>query len=66
MERSEQGIKRQIEVGQTLTFGLSRKMKVVSSVRCSAGNVSQRLTLEGKRGGMATAFVYRNGRIRMQ
>lgn len=60
------GKQTQIQVGATIRFGVSRRMRVVAAVPYGSGHVVQKLTLQGPRGGVATAYVFADGRIRMQ
>lgn len=56
----------EITVGHRIRFGASRVMTVTGVFDYGDGLVKQRLTLVGPRGGIATAFVFKDGRIRMQ
>jgi len=57
--------RKEIKVGQRIRFGTSRVMTVTAVAAWGNGLVTQRLTLTGKRGGVATAFVFQDGRIRL-
>jgi hypothetical protein len=57
---------KQLEVGTKVRFGATRVMTVVAAVPYGSGHVTQKLTLQGRRGGAATAYVFADGRIRMQ
>lgn len=55
-----------IQIGAVIRFGASRRMEVTAAVPYGTGHVVQKLTLRGARGGIATAFVFADGRIRLQ
>ena len=52
-----------INIGDTITFGATRKMEVVSVKNVDYTQIAQVITVKGSRGAVAVADVYKSGRI---